>query len=120
MLANLPNMFHAGACLHMVKQGVSEVERIQVQPGLSTWGSGCNSAWGLKARQSSVVGSFAERTSSPVCFRPEMCFGGIDELVARIKADVGTAKALLDLPEHQLCRAHEVFVRGEQAGLTGM
>ena len=40
-----------------------------------------------------------------------MRFGGIDDLVDRIKADVGTAKALLDLPEHQLCKVHEIFMR---------
>ncbi|KAK9909502.1 hypothetical protein WJX75_003231 [Coccomyxa subellipsoidea] len=43
--------------------------------------------------------------------RPEMRFGSLDELIARIKADVGIAKAQLDLPEHQLCKAHEMFVR---------
>ncbi len=40
-----------------------------------------------------------------------MRFGSLDELIARIKADVGIAKAQLDLPEHQLCKAHEMFVR---------
>ncbi|CAL8467470.1 g7008 [Coccomyxa elongata] len=49
-----------------------------------------------------VVGGF---------IRPEMRFGSLDELIARIKADVGIAKAQLDLPEHQLCKAHEMFVR---------
>ena len=40
-----------------------------------------------------------------------MRFEGIDALVGRIKADVGIAKAQLDLPEHQLCKAHDFFVR---------
>ena len=45
-----------------------------------------------------------------VC-RPEMRLGSLDELIARIKADVGIAKAQLDQSEHQPCKAHKIFVR---------
>jgi hypothetical protein len=43
-----------------------------------------------------------------------MKFSGIDELVGRIKADVGIARSQLDLPEHQVCRAHECFLAAER------
>ena len=74
--------------------------------------------WGASlARQMlSWAGLLSEGAIGAVKRRPEMRFAGIDELVARIKADVGTAKALLDLPEHQLCKAHEVFVRSSEQG----
>jgi len=38
-----------------------------------------------------------------------MRFGGLDELIARIKTDVGISKAQLDMPEHTRVRQHEMF-----------
>ena len=38
-----------------------------------------------------------------------MRFGGLDELIARIKTDVGIAKAQLDMPEHTKVRQHKLF-----------
>ena len=46
--------------------------------------------------------------------RPEMRFSGIDDLVARIKTDVGIARSQLEMPEHQVCRAHECFLAGDR------
>lgn len=43
--------------------------------------------------------------------RPEMRFSGIDELIARIKSDVGISKAQLDMPEHAQVRQHVLFTR---------
>ena len=40
-----------------------------------------------------------------------MRFSGIDELIARIKTDVGISKAQLDLPEHANARQHKLFLR---------
>ena len=41
--------------------------------------------------------------------RPEMRFSGIQELIARIKTDVGISKAQLDMPEHSRVREHRLF-----------
>ncbi len=43
--------------------------------------------------------------------RPEMRFSGIQELIARIKTDVGISKAQLDMPEHTRVREHRIFHR---------
>ena len=43
--------------------------------------------------------------------RPEMRFSGIEELIARIKSDVGISKAQLDMPEHARIREHRLFIR---------
>lgn len=39
--------------------------------------------------------------------RPEVRFGGLGELVARIRTDVGLASAALDTPMHADLRQHE-------------
>lgn len=39
--------------------------------------------------------------------RPEVRFGGLAELVARIRTDVGLASAALDTPTHADLRQHE-------------
>jgi riboflavin kinase len=38
--------------------------------------------------------------------RPELRFGGLPELVARIRTDVGLAAAALELPPHAGLRSH--------------
>lgn len=38
-----------------------------------------------------------------------MRFGGIEELVTRIKTDVGISKAQLDMLEHTRVREHKLF-----------
>ena len=43
--------------------------------------------------------------------RPEMRFSGMEELIARIKSDVGISKAQLDMPEHARAREHRLFTR---------
>ena len=43
--------------------------------------------------------------------RPEMRFSGMDELISRIKSDVGISKAQLDMPEHAPVREHQLFTR---------
>ena len=43
--------------------------------------------------------------------RPEMRFSGIEELIARIKTDVGISKAQLDTPEHSGVRERKLFQR---------
>ena len=45
--------------------------------------------------------------------RPEMRFSGLEELIARIKSDVGISRAQLDMPEHARAREHRLF-RGQQ------
>ena len=54
-----------------------------------------------------VLGSDMQRAC-----RPEMRFGGIQELIARIKTDVGISKAQLDMPEHTRVKEHRLFHRG--------
>lgn len=39
--------------------------------------------------------------------RPEMRFGGLSELVDRIRTDVGLAKSALDQPTHAELQSHE-------------
>ena len=39
--------------------------------------------------------------------RPEVHFGGLGELVARIRTDMGLASAALDMPTHAELRQHE-------------
>ena len=41
--------------------------------------------------------------------RPEMRFNGLDALIARIKTDIGLAKAALDLPQHAAFQSDSGF-----------
>lgn len=43
--------------------------------------------------------------------RPEIRFGGLAELLARIRADIGIAKGQLDDPAHAEFRGHPFFSR---------
>ena len=42
-----------------------------------------------------------------------MRFSSLEELIARIKSDVGISKAQLDMPEHARARDHRLFTRDQ-------